>query len=620
MKVAATFLISLAVFAAFALYFVQIPRAQEQLIIYYGWGSPNSPVNVRPGYTNQPFVVVLQPNANYKFASLNLSGTPFTNVSGGSMAYSVPSQSSTFYFYLNVNKSASAGKYTAKFTLTFLNGSHYYDKLYIPVSPPPAVAIETAYWGEGSSFPTPGSGLQELTLVVGNPDQYPVSFVNVSFNLPYGLSTPSGISKAYAFIPFIGPGSYQTASVLVNITPYVKPSTYIVNYTLSYEDHEGVTYNIRGSFNITVYQQSEVYAFANPVFAPQNSIATARLAIYNEGNTSVNSLQVNLESSLQVIQSNYSSLNYLLPHREVIYVFNFTTQSLPPGIYDIAFRVSYLSPEGLMKTQLVNTYLQVTPEIDYVNFKLFPTTIYYQRNNTVYLTFDNPTGQNVSDLKVYVQQVSGIYINNFTGYINLGNLKAYSEKTVKLFVLPEVDEPEVLPLSVEVTYLNPFDIYQQESFNALLFVSGTIKISFISLTYNSSAYNGSTVTISGSVLNSGTEEAYYGSLIFYAPSFGENVSTYIGDLPVDSPTPFSVSLQVPSSTKPGLYTVYLTYAYQDPYGNFMNYTTALPLEVYIYSYHTTHPEKTYMNYIFEFLLLALILVFIVTMIICLRRK
>ncbi len=72
--------------------------AASPIVIYYNWGTPQSPITVRPGYTNQPFVVILQPNAEYKYALLNLTGTPFTNVSGGSLAYSLPSQSFSFFF------------------------------------------------------------------------------------------------------------------------------------------------------------------------------------------------------------------------------------------------------------------------------------------------------------------------------------------------------------------------------------------------------------------------------------------------------------------------------------------------------------------------------------------
>ena len=99
-----------------------------------------------------------------------------------------------------------------------------------------------------------------------------------------------------------------------------------------------------------------------------------------------------------------------------------------------------------------------------------------------------------------------------------------------------------------------------------IYIGGIITIN-ISQIQVPPAYNGSVESVSGTILNSGTEEAYYGTIYINSSALGINQSQYIGDLPTDSPTPFSFSIYVPSSARGGIYPVTLSYQYQDSLGN-----------------------------------------------------
>ena len=594
--------------------------ASSPLIIYYNWGTPQSPITVRPGYTNQPFIVILQPNTEYKYGLLNLTGTPFTNASGGSLAYSLPSQSSTFTFYLNVKASASEGKYPVNFTVYFLNGSSTSSRLYINISSPPNVSVLEAYWGQGNEFPTPSSGIQYLNIVIGNPDKYPVSYVKLTASLPKGISSVSGTNKINAYVPYIAQGSFQTVQVPVNVTNSIKPGTYSLTYNISFEDYEGVEYITNGSFNITIYSQGKVNVLVLPAITPQNSIASVFIKIFNDGITPVTQVQVEpIQAQLQLIKDNYSQVQYLLPGKSLTFVYNYSTQNVPQGTYAQAFQINYVTANGQLYEQSYVTYVSVIAPANYISLSIFPTEVYYMRNNTLSLVLSDSYNNSLRDVQLYVQPVSNLYIYNYSGTINVGNLNADSQKTIKLYVLPEMNVPAVIPLQVEVSYLNPYGFYQQQTYFFPMFVNGKIQISFASLNINSTAYNGSTVSISGSVLNSGTQEAYYGTIEAYLPNFSENVTSYIGDLPVDSPTPFALSLYIPENAQPGSYTIYLRYVYQDPYGNVYSYQANLPITVYVTHVSPAKPSEYHFNGTFA-LLLVIVIVLLALIIIYVRKR
>ncbi|MGC8600124.1 MAG: hypothetical protein ACP5LX_03575 [Nitrososphaeria archaeon] len=596
--------------------------ASSPLIIYYNWGTPQSPITVRPGYTNQPFIVILQPDAEYRYGLLNLTGTPFTNVSGGSLAYSLPSQSSIFTFYLNVKASASAGKYPVNFTVYFLNGSSSSSSLYISISSPPNVSVLEAYWGQGNVFPTPSSGVQYLNIVIGNPDKYPVSYVKLTANLPNGISAVSGSNKVSAYVPYIAQGSFQTVQVPVNVTNDIKPGTYSLTYNISFEDYEGVKYSTNGSFNITVYSQGKVSVLALSAIAPQNSIAKIFIKIFNDGTIPVTQVQVEpIQTQLQLIGNNYSQVQYLLPGKSLTFTYNYSTQNVPQGTYPLAFQVSYVTTNGQLYEQSYVSYVSVTAPLQYVSLSVFPTEVYYMRNNTLSLVLSNSCNDSsLRNVQLYVQPVSNLYIYNYSGIINVGNLNTGSQKTVTMYILPEINVPAVIPLQVEVSYLNPYGFYQEQTYILPIFITGKIQISFESLNINSTAYNGSTVSISGSLLNSGTQEAYYGTIEAYLPSFSENVTSYIGDLPVDSPTPFALSLYIPQNAQSGSYTIYLRYVYQDSYGKIYSYQANLPITVYVTHVAPAKPSAYRFTGTFTLLLVIIAVLLLVLIIFCARKK
>ncbi|MFP3213982.1 MAG: hypothetical protein RXR18_02050 [Nitrososphaeria archaeon] len=594
--------------------------ASSPLIIYYNWGTPQSPITVRPGYTNQPFIVILQPNTEYKYGLLNLTGTPFTNVSGGSLAYSLPSQSSTFTFYLNVKASASAGKYPVNFTVYFLNGSSTTSILYVNINSPPNVSVLEAFWEQGNGLPTPSSGIQYLNIVIGNPDKYPVSYVKLTGRLPEGISSLSGTNEIKAYVPYIAQGSFQTVQVPVNITSEIKPGTYSLTYNISFEDYEGVKYFTEGSFNITIYSQGKLNVVVLPAITPQNSIASVFIKIFNDGITPVTQVQMEpIQAQLQLIKDNYSQVQYLLPGKSLTFVYNYSTQNVPQGTYSLAFQINYVTANGQLYEQNYVSYVSVIAPVNYISLSIFPTEIYYMRNNTLSLVLSNSYNNTLKNVQFYLQPVSNLYIYNYSGIINIGNLKANSQKTINMYVLPEMNAPAIIPLQVEVSYLNPYGFYQQQTYLFPIFVNGKIQISFTSLNINSTAYNGSTISISGSVLNSGTQEAYYGTIEAYLPNFSENVTSYIGDLPVDSPTPFALSLYIPENAQPGLYTIYLRYVYQDPYGNVYSYQANLPITVYVTHVTPAKPNTYYFNETFA-LIFAIAIVLLALIVIYVRKS
>ncbi|MGC8569601.1 MAG: COG1361 S-layer family protein [Nitrososphaeria archaeon] len=543
----------------------QISYASSPLIIFYGWGTYSSPITVRPGYTNQPFTVVLSPSPQYQYAALSLKGTPFTNSSGGYTAYSLPSQGSVFQFLLNVGRSARAGTYRVNFTVYYADGLSFSELLNVTVSPPPDVSVVAASWSGPDQFPAPGTGLNELTLVIGNPDRYPVSFVNLTIALPDALTSVSGQATAHAFAPYVGAGSFYDVSVPINVTQLSAPGKYEANYTLSFLDYQGVSYSENGSFPIYVYPASNVSVSVSPAAAPQYSTFMIYLEIRNQGSTLVKDVSITPEYQGPVLLStNYTHLSLIQPGSSVSFYYEFSDVGLQPGPYPIDFQVIYQTLEGAEKVLSFNSYVLVTPGVNFVSVSLNTSELCIMRNNTVSLTVSNVGTGQVKQVQVDVVSPQGLAVYGAAGPVEIGTLQPGETREVSLTLMPLTGAPAVYPLEVVVSYVNPYEITQQQDFSFTLFAHGEVKIDFTDVTFNSTAFNGSTLYVSGTLINEGTEQAYYGTIYVFIPALNTSASSYIGDLPVDSPTPFSAYLSIPPGAKPGSYRVVVSYVYQDP--------------------------------------------------------
>jgi len=543
--------------------------SSQPIMIYSNWGTIGQPMEVRPGYNNVPFTVEFQNASTPLYAQLNLSSLPFTNSTGGYIVRSVPSSQqypTIFTFIINVKSSAMPGTYSLPLKLVMDNGKYYNYTASAQISTPPNVTIANWYWGTGTSvYPYPGYGITPLTVIVSNPDSGPIYHVSVNLQLPYGLQSQVGSTGSF-YISEMAPGSYEPVSSSVNITQVSSPGTYYEPYTVSYMDSNGAHFIDSGTIELVIYPRTQLSVNLNPISIVQGQYGQFNIYVKNSGAAPVYDLSATVQAQgIELIKGNTSQISELGSDNSANFVYTiYASQSLPAGIYPISAGIQYESA-GTVSQSSYTTYITVSSQSQEAYISISPSSIYYMRNNSITLSV-KASSQELRNVQLQISPAQSIYISQGYGPFNLGNIKPYGEANVTLDVLPYFSQAQVYPFQLTLQYGGTSNYTQTIQQAVPVFIGGIITINF-SQVQVPAAYNGSTDSVSGTLLNSGNEEAYYGTVYINSSKMGIEQSQYIGDLPTDSPTPFSFSVYVPSTTAGGIYPITFTYQYKDNLGN-----------------------------------------------------
>ena len=442
---------------------------------------------------------------------------------------------------------------------------------------------------------------------------------NSTANISYGeltlTSTPitSSTGGEYAYAAPAGTG-YLT--FYLNIPTNATPGTYDASLLVILSGGGATSATLDLVINAPV---------SIKVTAPSSSLAAGGSAsfpveITNSGNSTIYGLSVTPASPyLQLVSGNSSSLGYLTPNGTAIFRYDiYAPNTLNLGLYPISIGVTYSMGTGQVPTSVVYyTYLAVT-SVQGVSATLTPSTLYYQRNNSMVLTLTNNAGNQLKDVIVDLNVGSNLYVQQGTGPFNLSTIPASGRSSITLNIIPTSTlQTSTVPIIVEASY-KVDNITQFSSFDYNVLLTGDIVVSFSNIATSGAAYNGTELTVSGSLLNSGTEEAYYGTLYANGQIAQPTQSTYIGDLPTDSPTPFTVSFTIPSDASTGTYKLSLLFTYQDSLGNSYNATYLLYLPVISGAQPVQHtPQKS--NYAL-YALIAILVVLILVIVYLIRRR
>jgi len=462
---------------------------------------------------------------------------------------------------------------------------------------------------------------------IGTPIYATPGMINVPFtvqfnstsNISYGeltlTSTPitSSTGSEYAYAAPTG-GGYLTfyLNIPTNATPGSYSASLLVILSGSGSTSRTLDLVINAPVSINVSAPSSILAAGGSTSFP--------VEITNRGNSSIYGLSVTPASPyVQLVSGNTSSLGYLTPNETATFTYDiYAPNGLALGLYPVSIDVTYSMNTGQAPTNVVYyTYLAVT-SVQGVSASLTPSILYYQRNNSMVLTLTNNADHALNDVIVNLDTGASLYIKQGAGPFNLSAIPAGGSSSITLNIIPtSAQATATVPITVEASY-KVGNITQFSSFDYNVLLTGDIVVSLSNVAISGAAYNGTTLTISGSLLNSGTEEAYYGTLYVNGQIAQAAPSTYIGDLPTDSPTPFSASFTIPSDAISGTYTLTLVYVYQDSLGNTYNITYPLHLSV-ISGIQPVQRTPQKLNYAL-YTLIAILVVLVLVIVYLIRRR
>ncbi|BBE42850.1 CARDB domain-containing protein [Conexivisphaera calida] len=496
-------------------------------ISYYGWGTPSSPLYPSPGAGQVPYTVevVTTPATNgvpnvVDYATLNLTGTPITNSSGGYIATAAPAQvsSNAYYltFYLQVPSSASPGTYNATLNL-------YYSQTVTTTSS--SGTTTTVYY--------------------------------------------------YVYTDNVTATIYQRPSVAV-----------LVSAPAIYAGHTG------------------------PLV----------VTVENGGNLTLDDISVAAQSSLPLVGGNSSSLAELGPGSSANFSFSVLASQVP-GYYPVQVVVDY-QYRGLPYSSIYYANADVISQVGSLYAYAVPSAIPYQRNDTITVHIVNGLSGAVGDVVVSVEPSQYFFVAQGYRQFQLGSMAPGASSGITLNVIPLASSPGPSDIELQASYVDPEGVQQQTVLTVPIYLEGLADVTFSQVSTSGVLYPGASVTVSGMLLNTGTDEAYYGSLYVNGSIVQSAQPEYIGNLPTNSPTPFSASFVVPSDVVPGFYTVHVTFSYQDELGH--TYTVSYPLTVQVLSAPPVQPtryEHRYPAALYALITIAVIVVVIAAVVaVAVRRR
>jgi hypothetical protein len=251
----------------------------------------------------------------------------------------------------------------------------------------------------------------------------------------------------------------------------------------------------------------------------------------------------------------------------------------------MAISVSYKDERGALKSESIITYITTLSRTSTVKLEPSITEILYKRMNEVQLKIVNLSEEPMYDAELTLTPPSSVplFVKEGVGPWKFSYIGPNEDKVITLHVLPLAQMDSVAVITATLIYKDGQGLTRTHN-DALLFrLKGFPDIQLVNWKVSPSpAYNGSKLTISGSLLNQGTQQAYYSRIYLQAsPPFiaGQLSDKYIGDLPLNSLTPFSLQLGLGKRAATGTYTVNLVFEYMDVMGNEYRLTWPVSVDV-----------------------------------------
>ena len=598
---------------------------QPIFLINYGWGSANQQIRARPGYSNVPFTVeVLKiPGVSFLYGALNLQGVPIESAAGGTFAYAAPesaqsalslsnstilpgisiptvsagSSATLLTFYLSIPPYTRPGSYSTMLTVFYKQSgitSAFSTSITLTVSPPEKPRLVDARWvvGNSSSLPYPGSGFQDLQMYLENPSSVPLLDVQLKFSLPRGVLGLNQANTTTLELPYVQPRGAARIDLPLNVTSLARPGDQDFSVNVSFEDYYGGHYSNETHLSLKIYPRPSVELVASQGKAYVGSTVSLYLTLTVNSTSPVYDVQVQPQfQPLELIMGDLNPISFVGGGKSITLSYSFyVPPNVPPGVYPVMFTVYYSDPTP--STSRCTTYVTVAQPLQNITLAVTPNYVYYSRNNTVAVTLTN-SGPPIRDVQLSMQPIEGIYVAQGNGPWDLGDLKAGQSVRLKLNVIPSITQSGPVPLQFLVTYTSSLNYTREAQLTFPVFLKGLILIQLISISVPTYAFNGTNVTISGMLLNEGTAGAYYVEVGISPYNWSQE--EYIGSLPTDSPTPFSLTLSLPNSAH-GNYRLYINVSYQDSLGNRYSASYPLSLQVYTEAVKSQKPRNEVMTY------------------------
>lgn len=420
------------------------------------------------------------------------------------------------------------------------------------------------------------------SLYAGNTTNLPLSIKNGgtgSITNPKVSETSQAaitFTKPFPTIGSVSPGGYYNFTEPVFIS--VGTSGVIsVNFTINFYNPYGT---LSSTSNVTTFSVQPLLTSINVTTSTEllNSGKTNNVSFIfkNSGNANLSNIesQVSSQSQLSFLEQfpTISSLNVgqSFAWNEPIYV-----SSTVSGAVTVDFTESFTTPSGTQSsvqlssgfhTQQPNTSENVSLVV-----KMNSPYVVLGINSSAVLDIANIGNTTLYSPVISISAPAGFMVtgNSTFYYPNVSLLPSESISVpIELSSSPSTAQG-AYAVSISIEYYNSTGTVITKSFEAGFLGVAKVALIIQGFSENTSA---STVTVSGTLLDEGTGSAYYLTLnaTFAQRNLSSTGSTYIGEVDSNTPTPFSLTFNLPSGATNGTAYFSILVSYQNYYGEMIN--------------------------------------------------
>ncbi|MCX8188747.1 MAG: hypothetical protein N3F64_03480 [Nitrososphaeria archaeon] len=588
-------------------------NAQQTHFSFIGavWGTSLNPVEAEPGDLNVPLTISVQYFGYYVATSIHAElvvSNEFSNAIDENEPKAVavniaPNSIFTLTYYLNIAPNASVGKYILPLRIMWNTTWEYnmIEEINVTLNLKGKVKLnfqsENLYLESGK--------FNDVAIIVKNYGTGEAKNLNINIGGP----AQTIILENSKTVDKLEPNSEISFRIKVFVAANLanQPISLALtgNYKDPYSNLKSFTQNI--GFIVKPIKAAEFRIATKETYLKVGEVNTVRISVENFGDTTLNNITIGITSSppLNLIESDGKiflgtlKVNERLDTSLKLYVTP-TSQTTST----LTLTITYYDTAGNLKSEnrYVTFLLNATTKVSPISIKVNPTTLIAGKINSIEITLTNERTTIVKDVSVTfsftTSQITWLTPDIFQtekilpGESIVIKAKAYNPPTSITSTI----------LQAIVKYYDESGTFYQESRNIGMLSQGIIELKTVDIaTLPEQPAPGQIFSATITITNVGTIAASSVTAVPQLPEgfrmFGSK-SVFIGDVQVNTPTTFTLSIQALNRTKPQTYQIPIIITYYDNLRNQHNMTLNLTINIQeknITQTTTSRPNNIYLT-------------------------
>ena len=541
------------------------------------WGTPNSPTAVGPGDKGVTLSLTLQNTEPYTISGLLGYLTlpkQFTNATGGHVASAYyqspisPGQFATLKFTLNIREDAAIGTYQLTFTPYYVERGSLKQGQNVTITVLLTGRADLNLRLDGDRLVA--GAVNRVLLAVENRGSASATDLHISLTLPSTLRVEGEGSWR---IGELRAGEERLLPIQLYVSPNVAAGSMLdVVVSLKYMVSD-IAVSDTKSIRLLVSPSSTGQLNIKPktAYLVDGAINSVEVQVTNTLDRPIANITALLSSnSASALSDRFEHRGALQPQQSIS--LNFTIR-VPKNIQETSIQMqlslSYLDERLGARSEV---YTLTLPVKEYSSPLLITTdsfSLIAGSVNTPAISINNVGSQDLSSVEVNLSSSLGI-LSIMAGSERwfFQTIPSGGSVVVKPKVFASLASTDSLQsLTLTLSYFDHLGNWRKESRSLIFLVQGSIKISFQSVQASPSTIQaGGNFTVTGNLINKGSREAYYATVSIKPNVNFQAGSQYIGDLTVNTPIPFSLTVSSSRAIRNGTYPLTIVVEYEDSYG------------------------------------------------------